>query len=360
MKNGGYKNVLVLNMGGIGDLVSTMPVLAALKNYGSKTITSVVWPAQEDLALIVPSIDRVVPLPVPWENDPKLSLFGRKLAGKFGYDLVLDFAFMPRSGILSREARGNRTVGFALERKRRPWYTDIFPNLPGELRLERNLRLIEQLGLSRPAAPDFRVKLPAETRKKLDKILRDNGIAPNVFPLAVHPGSGNSVRNWPAERFAELADKIAADSGAPVVLLGGRDKTYDGSDELSLVRRVIARLRTPAVDLAGKLDLPMMVALLQRCSLFAGNNSGPAHIAATLAGASSLLVWAPRNEKVWRPWGRDVVLVSAETDCADECELNQCDRIAECLAMISVDEVYRAYLATIGAPEQVAATGGSR
>ncbi len=359
MKKNAYANVLALNLGGIGDFVSTMPVLAALKAAGSY-ITSVVWPAQEELARLAPPVDRIVPLPKEWENDPELSLFGRALAGKFGYDLVLDFAFMPRAGVLTREAHGRRTVGFALEGESYRWYTDIFPNVAGEPRLERNLRLIEQLGLARPARPDFSVKLPVGTERRVTSLLESHGLGPHAQPIAVHPGSGNSVRNWPAGRFAELADRLCAHTGRPVLLLGGRDTTYDGNDETALTGRVRSLMRSPAIDLGGRLGTAELLALLRRCSLFVGNNSGPAHLAATLAGAPVLLAWAPRNEKIWRPWGNEVVLASAGADCADNCLLNRCAKIRECVELISVEQMFGNYLATIGAPGKIAAAGGSR
>ncbi len=359
MNKNSYANVLALNLGGIGDFVSTMPVLAALKAAGSY-ITSVVWPAQEELARLAPCVDRVVPLPREWENDPELSLFGRALAGKFGYDLVLDFAFMPRAGVLTREARGRRTVGFALEGRRYRWYTDIFPNVEGEPRLERNLRLIEQLGLARPARPDFRVKLPVGIERRVSSLLASHGIGPNAQPIAVHPGSGNSVRNWPAGRFAELASRLRAHTGRPVVLLGGREATYDGSDETALSARVRNLMRSPAVDLGGKLGTAELLALLRRCSLFVGNNSGPAHLAATLAGVPVLLAWAPRNEEIWRPWGNEVVLSTARAECAGNCLLNRCDKIGECVELITVEQMFGNYLAAIGAPGKIAAAGGSR
>jgi ADP-heptose:LPS heptosyltransferase len=359
MKMQTYDNVLVLNMGGIGDLISTMPTMAALKASGS-TITSVVWPAQEELARLFPSLDRVVPLPEEWENDPELSLFARALAGKFGYDLVLDFAFMPRAGVLTREARGRRTVGFALEHRRYPWYTDIFPNIPGELRLERNMRLLEQLGLARPQRPDFRIKLPVGTQRRVTSLLESHGIGPRQQPLAIHPGSGNSVRSWPADRFAELADRLAAHTNRPVLLLGGRDATYDGSDETTLTSHVSGLMHTPAIDLGGRLGTAELVDLLGRCSLFVGNNSGPAHLAATLAETPAMLAWAPRNEKVWLPWGEEVALATAEPDCAENCLLNRCSKIRECVEMITVEQMFATYLATIGSPRKIAAAGGSR
>jgi ADP-heptose:LPS heptosyltransferase len=267
---------------------------------------------------------------------------------------------MPRAGVLTREARGRRTVGFALDSERYPWYTDIYPNNPGEPRLERNLRLIANLGLPQPVKPEFKVKLPRHTGKNVDELLRSHGIDPAAGPIVVHPGSGNSVRNWPVGRFAELADRLSVHTARPVVLLGGANLTYDGSDEIQLTGRVREAMQGPAADLGGMLDTAGLIYLLECCSLFVGNNSGPAHLAATVAGTPSLLVWAPRNEKIWRPLGKEVVLVTAHPDCDDSCRLNQCERIAECIGMITVDEVFNAYLETIGSLGQLAAAGGGR
>jgi ADP-heptose:LPS heptosyltransferase len=359
MKNTTYGNALILNLGGIGDFITTLPVISALKKSGA-TITSVVWPAQEDLAQLVPDIDRVVPLPRQWENDPELSLFGRALAGKFGYDLVLDFAFMPRAGVLTREARGRRTVGFALDNERYPWYTDIYPNVPGEARLERNYRLIGQLGLPRPVRPLFPIRVPKDVDSEVSYILRGHGVKSGSGPIAIHPGSGNNARNWPPERFAALADKLRIHTNRPVLLLGGQRLTYDGGDEIQLTSRVQELMTTDAIDLGGRLTTAELISVLGRCSLFVGNNSGPAHLAATIAGAPCLLIWAPRNERVWRPMGGEVVLVTAQPDCSEECLLNKCDKIAECVSRIGVDDVFGTYLETIGSLGQVAAVGGGR
>lgn len=354
-----YDRVLAINLGGLGDLVTVMPVLAALKRAGTREIVSLVWPAQEGFAAMIPSIDRLAPLPRAWENDPELTEFTRALAGPDGFDLVLDFGFMPRAGIITAAAGGRRTVGFALDPDDYPWYTDIYPNAPGELRVERNLRLIERLGLPRPAAPDFSVDVSGHAVRRVDRLLAANGIGALDPPVVIHPGSGRGDRNWPADRFAALADLLARNTGEPVVLLGGAERTYDGRDERTLTARVASMMETPALDLAGRLDLPELVALLRRCALFVGNNSGPAHIAATIAGAPCLLAWAPRNETVWRPWGDSVTVVTAEPECAVDCRMNRCDSIADCMELITVDDMYYAWLDRQQAGPVRMAAGGS-
>ena len=155
-----------------------------------------------------------------------------------------------------------------------------------------------------------------------------------------------------------VADPIAAESGAPVVLLGGAGRTYDGTDETALAARIESLMRTPAVNLAGKLGLAGLTALLRRCRLFIGNNSGPAHLASAVAGIPCLLVWAPRNEWAWRPVGSRVELVFDTVECSDDCRLNQCDRMQYCLDKISLDMVFARYMNCFAARGAGALCGG--
>lgn len=345
MNNSRKKRVLSVNLGGLGDFITTMPILSALAEETCESITCLVWPALEDFASIVPFVHRVVGLPRDKENDPALSLFIRELAGSRGFDLVLDFAFPPRAAIITRAAVGKRTMGFGLDPVAFPWYTDIIPNIPAEHRLERNFHLLEHLDLDIPENPDFSVVIPTEAEARVDLLISSHGInLERDRPIALHPGSGVSKRNWPPERFAELADRLIEHSGKKVVLLGGKQRAYDGTNEAGLVSAVQSNMHREAINLAARLSLPELIAFLRRCSLFVGNNSGPAHLAATVARVPSLLVWAPRNEKVWQPAGQEAVLVCAEPDCSDHCLLNRCDRIDYCLGLITVDEVFERYL----------------
>ncbi|MFH1069799.1 MAG: glycosyltransferase family 9 protein [Candidatus Glassbacteria bacterium] len=357
-----YSKVLILNLGGLGDFITAMPVSAALKESGAESVTSLVWPALEEFARVVPAIDRVAVLPRDKENDPELTRFVLDLAGGDKFDLVLDFAFQPRAGIITRAAGGRRTLGFALDPRRYPWYTDILPNLPGQLRLDRNLNLPGHLGLPRPLRPDFSVRIPEAARLRVEKLLERHGLCLSCDrPVAVHPGSGVTKRNWPAERFARLADKIAESSCRPLVLLGGQRLTYDGRDETELARRVQGLMRTPAVNLAGVLDLAELTFLLQECSLFVGNNSGPAHLAATVAGTPALLIWAPRNEVRWRPWGAKVELVYAPVHCSENCLMNDCGRIEYCLNLITVEQAFDRFTRVFaGRDAEIMTSGGGR
>jgi ADP-heptose:LPS heptosyltransferase len=103
-------------------------------------------------------------------------------------------------------------------------------------------------------------------------------------PYAVlHPGSTDPRRCWSPARFAELGDYLAA-HGLAVVLVGT-------SIEAGYVQAVLGSMRAPAIDLSGRLDLSALTGLLARAALFAGNDSGPLHMALAVGARALGLFW---------------------------------------------------------------------
>src|SRR6185437_16911115 len=95
--------------------------------------------------------------------------------------------------------------------------------------------------------------------------------------VAVHPGVGNAMRQWPAEHFASLIDLLVEKNAVNAVLIGG-------AEEVELADEVLARVanRNAVVSVVGKTPLRQLPDLLRACVLYVGNNSGPKHIAAAL------------------------------------------------------------------------------
>ena len=343
------KHILSLNLHALGDLVISLPVINRIASAGTPaSITALVWSASHDLAECCRSFDRVISLPKERENPPKIQKFIRDKAEELGhrFDIVLDFAFQPRASWIVEAAMAKIAIGFAVPEDRLcHGYTHNLPSMESELCVDRNLRVLDALEIERPQAFDFSLDIPQKSKIRVEQLLAEAGIDPDSNPpLAVHPGSGVKKRSWPAERYAEVADRIAEHESCPVVLLGGRGKTYDGTDESAVVEKLHAALKSPALNLAGRLSLPELTWLLSRCRLFIGNNSGPGHLAASVSDTPTLIVWAPRNEHLWTPVGKKVELVIPEMACRFDCKQNDCELVADCLATVSADEVFECYL----------------
>jgi ADP-heptose:LPS heptosyltransferase len=112
--------------------------------------------------------------------------------------------------------------------------------------------------------------------------------------VAVHPGSGSPAKNWPFERFVDLARRLAR-GRAWLLALGPAEE----------------RLVAPPEALAAR-EWPVRVlgAALARAGIFVGNDSGASHLAAS-AGAPTVALFGPTDPNVWSPEGPRVVPVRA-------------------------------------------------
>jgi len=124
--------------------------------------------------------------------------------------------------------------------------------------------------------------------------------------LAVAPGAEWMGKAWPPERFAEVARRLLA-AGGPLpegrlMILGSASESH-AADAL---RSVTSRHRT--IDLVGKVDLLTAYAALRNARLYIGNDTGFSQLSAA-AGAPTLALFGPSDDRIWRPWGANVRVV---------------------------------------------------
>ena len=123
--------------------------------------------------------------------------------------------------------------------------------------------------------------------------------------LALSPAADWMGKAWPAERYAEVARRLLSSRGAMaggrLMLLGERGDQH----AVDPVRGVAHREVT--IDLVGK-DPLLAFAALKRARLFIGNDNGFSQLAAA-AGAPTLALFGPSDDRIWRPWGENVRVV---------------------------------------------------
>lgn len=131
--------------------------------------------------------------------------------------------------------------------------------------------------------------------------------------VALHPGIGVPdeslrARQWPAERYARLANHLIRVHGARVVLVGG-------PQDVPVAREVAGMLSVPVANRTGQMGLGEMGALCEFANLYIGNDVGPAYIAAA-TGCPTVVIHGPTDPalsgpymintpvtNVWRPGG---------------------------------------------------------
>ena len=128
--------------------------------------------------------------------------------------------------------------------------------------------------------------------------------------VAIHPGSGgySLARRWPPKGFAQVADALVERYRARIVLVG---TPADG------VSQVASLMRSEAVNLEGSTNLKQLAAILKRCDLFIGADSGVMHLAAAV-GTPLVAIFGPSNHRAWGPWPRDGrhIILRADLPCS--------------------------------------------
>ena len=122
------------------------------------------------------------------------------------------------------------------------------------------------------------------------------GLAGRPFAV-LHPGSGgySLARRWDPPKFAALAEALHERYDLPSVLVGA------AADDAPAV---LAAARVPIADLSERTTVRQLAAILSRCRLFVGADSGVMHLAAAVK-APIVAIFGPTNHRAWAPWTPD-------------------------------------------------------
>lgn len=277
--------ILFITATRIGDAVLSSGLIRMLADQiPNARFTIVAGPLAAPLFAHVPGLDRVIVM--------------EKGKGK-GHWFKLWRQVRHKKWSLVVDLRGSATALFLRRDKRAIW-----KKLPGEV-VHKVVDAARTLKLEGdPPAPHLYITPDVQA-------LADDLLAPIAGQgegpiLAVGPAANWVGKVWPIERFtqtvAQLLDKDGPMAGGRLLILGGPEDTR----MIEELRRASARGRT--IDLTGKVDLLTAYACLRRARLFIGNDSGLMHIAAA-AGAPTLGLFGPSDERRYAPWGDKAVAV---------------------------------------------------
>jgi ADP-heptose:LPS heptosyltransferase/GT2 family glycosyltransferase len=159
--------------------------------------------------------------------------------------------------------------------------------------------------------------------------------------VCIHPGVGNPVRQWPAAHYGALIDLLTREAGLNAVLIGGGEEEAVADEVLRLVTA-----KESVASLVGRVKLGALSAVMQACALFVGNNSGPKHLAASL-GVPTLGIHSAVVDAVeWGPLGPASFALRRDMVCGP-CYLEfatDCPRAMACLTGIKPRDAYAACL----------------
>ena len=209
----------------------------------------------------------------------------RRLLASRSFDLLLDLQLSFRASLVSTLVHAPVKLGFDRGRARElQWlFTNArIPAATDEHVLDSFMGFVRSVDVT-PGAAAWRIDLPADAVEYAARLIE--GTRPT---LVISPCSTHRLRNWPAERYAAVADHAAGVHGMRVVLAGGRS---DLERRTGAAIAAHAASGTAIVDQIGKDTLPQLLGLLARATILLTPDSGPAHMA-TMVGTPVLGLYA--------------------------------------------------------------------
>lgn len=170
-----------------------------------------------------------------------------------------------------------------------------------------------------------------EERRAVTGLLERRGSSVGALRVAIAPGSINSnAKRWLPERFAAVADRLHRDEGAEIYLIGS-------AAEKDVMDAVAGMCAAPVHNLAGELDLGQVIAFLDQCHAFVGNDSGAMHLAAALR-VPSVAIFGPTKWVNTAPFSPLSTIVREPVECAP-CMLRDCPIDHRCMTRVDVGRV---------------------
>jgi heptosyltransferase I len=317
------RNILVIDFGQLGDVVLSLPALAAIRQkFPHARVTVAVGGAAAAVVELARVADDVLAVDrVGLRDGPKhLSVWqiGKLVleVRRRRFDFVIDLHSLSETNLLGFLSGAPKRLYARRPTRSLDYLANFNPPPPVEDRskhaIERYLDVLAPLGI-REVSHTPRLPVREEDSRAVEELLRKAKAGQKAkisaltdAPLVgMFPGAGHPSRRWPIERFAELAHSLERNDSMRVVL-------FAGPEERALVRD--ARGKFPAsTSVLDRLTIPQLAAAAQRLSLFISNDTGPMHIAAAVGTPVVILMEHHPMFKCYIPPGERHRVVAAQT-----------------------------------------------
>jgi ADP-heptose:LPS heptosyltransferase len=330
------REILVIKFLGLGSILQATPLFQALRqHYPTARLTLLTVRSNQALAELEIGIDTLVTVDTSsLRRFIASNLAALRLLWRTRFDLVINLEFFASYAALLTALLRKRFAmafgGFAPYRDR--FFHDFISYDSAQHVQEKFLNFARRLGYDGPTPPlvGLHVNRPASVVAAME---RREGIAlqTNDYCVLVNINSGEMapLRRWPVEHFHSVVESLLLRPRIRCVLIGG-------AQDRDSVHRFQASLSRPdcVINLAGRISLRELVALMQLADLYFGNDSGPLHVAACV-GLPILALFGPESPAVYGPPARpaNTVLYRAElcgpclnvyTDKRSHCRDNIC------------------------------------
>ena len=360
------RRILIINFGGLGDVLMMTPALRILKEHspGVKIDLALTHQRVKQAFKSHPYFHNIITMEyfikgylsfgkVRQKSDGIFKLFYYfpilflKLALKrydaaIIYSLTIEMerlggALAYALGVPWRVGFGVNQLGFL--------HRSLKVNFHQQHRVELYIELLQFLGVSRNASTGLHYFFPIseEEKNRAEKYLR-TPVEIRRPLLAMHPGGAKLIvpRRWPTDNFVQVARWFVRETGGTVLLTGG-------PDDREICDQVASALKKPAVNICGRVSVRETAAFLTWCDICVTNDTSVLHLAAAVGVPHIVAIFGPSNPDLLIPKFRDIRYLQADLPCIPcvgsiiAADTRKCDRPieGECLSAVKPEKVIR-------------------
>ncbi len=336
--NKNFQNILIVRTDRIGDVVLSLPLTTIIKNkYPNAEISFLLRDYTKDLLYKHPAVDKVLVLEekkgkvIFWKNIKKIK------AENFDTCLILYPTFKISLMLFLSKIKNRIGTGYR-------WYSFLFNQKIYEHRkygekheLEYNLNMLGKMGIDPEQARanvSFDIQIDKNSKQKVDSVLKRFSYKDSLPMVIIHPGSGGSAIDLPVSKIKSLTERLAHELNINLIITGSKN-------EINICTE-ISNSNSEIINLAGKLDLRELIALINKTEILIANSTGPIHIAGALnkfvVGFYPLIPSCSPTR--WAPFTDKKRIFTPDLDCGGNCTREKCEKL-NCMNSIDINKVFK-------------------
>ena len=327
------KNILIIKLSAIGDVIHALPVSYAIKEtFPDAKITWIVEPPAYDILRMNYCVDKIILF-----KKKEFKSFGgfmknflpfRKILQAEKFDAVLDLQGLFKSAAIAYFAKSDNKLGICNMREMSDKISKpvIGENSQGHI-VQRYLDTARAIGC-RVDKIIFPIKIPDAEIKKSDMILKHAGVHENNLYAVLAIGANWANKRWTTENFAKLGDWIYDKNILPVLIGNGEVDEQRAAEIESL-------MEIPPINLINRTNLMQLAQIIKNSKFVIGGDTGTVHLAAGLK-IPTVMIMGPTDSN--RNGAFEQISIEVNRDCKG-CWQRACPKNLDCLENISTDIV---------------------
>ena len=329
------KRILVTFLMHLGDLTLTTPFIHALRKAAPDAhITFLADEKLKDVVLHNPYLDEVITIDKKGRDNSLLALAAcaRRLS-KMDFDVLINLHPNERCSFICAMTKVKQRCGTTHTMFKPVW--DVFTPLNRRIHAaDMYLDVLTQLGVTKLEHNGLEIFPSEEHMAHAEEFWRDHGVFGSDKLVGFNIGSAVVTKRWAPERFAQVADALAAKGYKPVFFGGTMDE--------EMVQEAVSYMKTTPVVATGNFTIGGLAAAMRRCSLIRPHSRGKRKRDISQK-VPIVAMYGPSRKKPYGPYTEDATIVTAVPPCpgcADGMK-HKCSDM-QCMTRLTVEQVVQA------------------